>query len=102
MFETINKKIKEILEIDTLPQEEQKSAADVLMGAVYQEVMLHVLDEMEEEDKKVFEQLIESTPSPEVLLTFLSEKVPNFLEIVSEEAENIKSEKETILSESKK
>lgn len=99
MFNTINKNIIEILGINTLPVEQQKEAMERLGAIVYQEVMLRVLDIMSEEDKDVFEKLIEKNPDPEAMFIFLAEKVPNIDQIVNEEAQNLREESAEILSD---
>jgi hypothetical protein len=99
MFNTVNNNIIKILGIDLLPVEQQKEAMEKLGGIVYQEVMLRVLDIMSEEDKDAFEKIIESTPDPEVMFTFLAQKVPNIDTIVSEEAEKLRAESAEIMSD---
>jgi hypothetical protein len=99
MFNQINKNIVLILGINTLPIEKQKEAMERLGSIVYQEVMLRVLDILTEEDKDEFEKLIEKNPNPENLFDFLSNKLPNFEEIVKEEAEKLRDESAEIISE---
>jgi len=99
MFNTINKNVVEILGINTLPVEQQKEAMERLGAIVYQEVMLRVLDIMSEEDKDLFEKLIEKNPDPEAMFTFLAEKVPNIDQIVNEEAQSLREESAEILSD---
>jgi hypothetical protein len=99
MFNQINKNIVLILGINTLPVEKQKEAMERLGAIVYQEVMLRVLDILTEEDKDEFEKLIEKDPNPEKLFEYLFDKLPNFEEIVKEEAEKLREESAEIISE---
>jgi len=99
MFNDINKNIVVTLGINTLPAEKQKEAMERLGSIVYQEVMLRVLDILNDEDKDVFEKMVEKDPNPEILFEFLSNKIPNFSEIVKEEAENLREESAEIMSE---
>ena len=99
MFNQINKNIVLILGINALPVEKQKEAMERLGVIVYQEVMLRVLDILTEEDKDEFEKLIEKDPNPETLFGFLSEKLPDFEEIVREEAEKLREESAEIIGE---
>ena len=99
MFNKINKNIVLTLGINNLPVEQQKEAMERLGAIVYQEVMLRVLDILTDEDKDEFEKLIEKNPEPESLFEFLSEKLPNFEEIVKEEAERIRGESAEIMSD---
>ncbi len=99
MFNQANNNIIEILGIDKLPAEKQKEAMERLGGIVYQEVMLRALDAMTEEDKDAFEKMIETNPDPEAMFTYLATKVPNLNEIVSEEAESLRTEATEILGD---
>jgi hypothetical protein len=45
-----------------------------------------------------FEKLIKVSPDPEIMFTFLSEKIPNLEEIVSEEAKKLRDESDEIMS----
>lgn len=99
MFNEINKNIIVTLGINKLPVEKQKEAMERLGSIVYQEVMLRVLDILNEEDKDMFEKMVEKDPNPEILFEFLSSKITNFAEIVKEEAENLKEEGAEIMKE---
>ena len=99
MFNDINKNIVLTLGINTLPVEQQKEAMERLGSIVYQEVMLRVLDILTEEDKDLFEKLIEKDPNPETMFGFLSDKIPNLDEIVKEEAEKLREESKDIMNE---
>jgi hypothetical protein len=92
MFNKINKKIIGILEIDELPIDQQKRAMEELGPIVYQEIMVRVLDKMNEEDRKGFEELIAKDPDPETMFAYLSEKVPDVEQIAEEEAEKLQKE----------
>lgn len=99
MFQEINNNIIKTLGIDSLPPEQQKEAVERLGAIVYQEVMLRVLDLMSEEDKDTFEKLIEVSPDPEIMFTFLGEKIPNLEEIINEEATKLREEGAEILGD---
>jgi len=99
MFQQINNNIIVTLGINTLPIEQQKEAMEKLGAIVYQEVMLRVLDILSEEEKNQFEKIIEVDPDPEIMFTFLGEKVPNLDQIVNEKAQKLRDEASDILSE---
>lgn len=99
MFNEINKNIVVILGINKLPIEKQKEAMERLGSIVYQEVMIRVLNIMSEEDKDIFEKMVEKDPNPEILFEFLAKKIPNLDEIVKEEAESLREESAEIMSE---
>ena len=99
MFNEINKNIVLTLGINSLPVEQQKEAMEKLGVIVYQEVMLRVLEILKDEEKDEFEKLAEKDPNPEKLFEFLSEKIPNFGEIVKEEAEKLREEAKEIIGD---
>lgn len=99
MFQQINNNIIKTLGIDSLPEEKQREAVERLGSIVYQEVMLRVLDIMSEEDKDKFEKLIEISPDPEIMFTFIGEKVPNLEDIINEEAQKLRDEATEILGD---
>ena len=99
MQNKINDNIIKTLGIDTLPEDKQKEALEKLGELVYQEVMLRVLDVLSEEEKDEFEKLIEKTPDPELMFSFLALKVPNFEEIVNEETQKLKNETAEIMGD---
>jgi len=99
MFNEINKNIIVTLGINKLPVEKQKEAMERLGSIVYQEVILRVLDILNEEDKDMFEKMVEKNPNPEILFEFLSNKIINFAEIVKEEAEKLREESAEIMKE---
>lgn len=99
MFNEINKNIIVTLGINKLPVEKQKEAMERLGSIVYQEVILRVLDILNEEDKDMFEKMVEKDPNPEILFEFLSNKIINFAEIVKEEAEKLREESAEIMKE---
>lgn len=99
MYKNINENIIKTLGIDSLPIEKQKEAMERLGAIVYQEVMLRVLDILSEEDKDEFEKVIEKSPDPEIMFSFLTDKIPNLEEIVNEEAEKLRKESAEIIGD---
>lgn len=99
MYKQTNENIIKILGIDSLPLDKQKEAMERLGAIVYQEAMLRVLEILSEEDKNEFEKVIAQNPDPENLFSFLSEKVPNLDEIITEEAEKLRGESAEIIGE---
>lgn len=99
MYKQANENIIKILGIDSLSLDKQKEAMEKLGAIVYQETMLRVLEILSEEDKNEFEKVIAQNPDPENLFSFLSEKVPNLDEIISEEAEKLRAESAEIIDE---
>lgn len=99
MFEKINKKIKEILGIEKLTQVEQDNMMMKLGDLVYERVLIRCYKLMSEEDEIAFEKLVENNSTPEELLVFLKEKIPNIEDIITEEAEKVAKDKADILKD---
>lgn len=99
MQNKINENIIKTLGIDSLPVEKQKEAMERLGAIVYQEVMLRVLEILSEEDKDEFEKLIEKNPDPEIMFSFLGDRISNLEEIVNEEAEKLRKESAEIIGD---
>ena len=74
------------LGIGSLPEEEQEAALERAGALVYQAVVTRALEEMDEATVDEFEKILEGTPSPELLLAFFQEKIPNFEVMIAEEA----------------
>jgi len=99
MLNKIQNNIIETLGINKLPIEDQKEAMEKLGGIVYEETILKALEIMEEKDQEEFAKLVEKNPDPEIILTFLNEKIPNLEEIIKEEAEKLRNESSEIMSQ---
>jgi hypothetical protein len=99
MHNKIKNNIITTLGINNLPVEQQKEAMERLGGIVYQEVVLRALEKMDDEDKKELEEAIAKTPDPEIVISYLSDKVPDLEKMISEEAEKLREESAEIMSE---
>ncbi|MDE2030665.1 MAG: hypothetical protein KGI58_00160 [Patescibacteria group bacterium] len=98
MLDNIDNKIIEILGINKLSENERKEVVEKLGALIYQGVMLRALDIMDEEDRDTFEKLISENSDPEVIFTFVAEKIPDINEIISEETEKLKDYVTDIMS----
>ncbi len=74
------------LGIESLPPEEQEAVLERSGALVYQAVVTRALEEMEDPAVDEFEKLLEGEPTPETLLAFFQEKIPNFNDMIAEEA----------------
>ncbi len=54
-----------------------------------------------EKELTQYEKLVENSVEPDVLLDFFFEKIPSFLQIVAEEAENFRKESTEVLKQIK-
>ena len=95
----IDNTIIKTLGLDVLPAGEQQEALARMAAVVYQEVVVRALNVMNDSDKEKFDSILSTTNDPEILLAFLSEKLPNLNEIVEEEANKLKKETGDIMSQ---
>src|SRR3989338_6860803 len=95
------KNIIELFEIDKLPEEKQEEMINKIGTSIFQSVLVRVLPLLEEKDAEAYDKLLEESASPEDLLDFFFEKVPDFMQIVDEESENFRREAGEILAQIK-
>ncbi|MDQ3075738.1 MAG: hypothetical protein M3Q34_01270 [bacterium] len=97
----IRDNIIELFGIDKLPEEQQEETIAQIGKIIFQAVLVRVLPLLEDEEMAEYDKLLESSPSPDELLSFFFDKVPGFLEIIAEESRNFQSEAESILNKIK-
>lgn len=97
----IRKNIIELFNIEKLPEEKQEETIARIGNIIFQSVILRVLPLLKEDELTQYEKLIEEKATPESLLDFFFDKVPSFLQIISEETENFKKESTEILGQIK-
>jgi hypothetical protein len=97
----IKKNIIELFEINKLPEDKQEETISRIGKIIFQSVLVRVLPVLNEEELAQYEKLVETGVEPDVLLDFLFEKIPNFLEIVAQESENFRKESAEVLSQIK-
>jgi len=96
-MDTIKKTIIELFEIEKLPEDKQEETIARIGKIIFQAVLIRVLPLLEEKDLEEYNKLVESNPAPDILLDFFFDKVPSFLEIVTDEAENFRKEASEVL-----
>ena len=94
----LNKNIFETFGINEMPENEQEEAITNLGEVIFQSVLLRILPMLKEEELKQYQKLIDTNPEPDALLEFFFEKIPNFMQIVAEEAEKLRKEYAETLS----
>lgn len=94
----IKKNIVELFNIDKLPEDKQEEMVKQIGTLIFQSVLIRILPNLEEAELAEYERLIEGGASQEALLDFFFDKVPNFLEIVTEESENFRKDSEKVMS----
>lgn len=89
---TIKENLMDLFELDKMPPEKATEMVDRLGKLVFQAVLVRALPALSEEDLAEYEKIVDSKQEGDVLFKFLSEKVPNFDNIVAEESENLRAE----------
>lgn len=93
----IRKNIITLFEIDKLPEDKQEETISRIGKIIFQAVLIRVLPLLKENDLAQYEKLIENEVEPDQLYNFFFEKIPLFLQIVAEEAENFRKESAEVL-----
>lgn len=75
-----------LFNIKDLPEDKQEETINRIGSIIFQNVLMRTLPMLPEEDLAKYEELLEKNSSPEDLMDFFGEKVPNFLEIIKEES----------------
>jgi hypothetical protein len=91
-MQNIKKNLIDLFELEKLAPEKMLTIVEKLSRLVFQAVLVQVLPLLSEEDMTEYDRITESEEGGEKLFLFLKEKVPNFEEIVQEEAENLHDE----------
>ena len=89
---TIKQTIIDLFELDKMTPEKAVEMVDRLAKLVFQSVLVRVLPMLSEEDFTAYEKIIDSKEDGTMLFKFLREKIPNFEEIIREEAEALRKE----------
>ncbi len=90
--EEVRESIITMFNIDKLPEDRQEETIARIGEIIFQAVLIRILPLLEEEDLKEYERLIEMKVPPEELMDFFFEIIPDFLDIISEESENLRKE----------
>ncbi len=83
--EITKKIIVQALDIESLPQEDQAVALERAGILIYQSIITRAMEEMTDEAVDEFEKVVEGGPTPEAMLTYFHEKIPNFNKMIEEE-----------------
>ncbi len=85
--------IFEMLKIGELPSDKKKEILVKIEEVMYDRLLLRIIEKLEESDKQKFADLIsreEDKVNEEELLSFITEKVPDFLTFLEEEIASFK------------
>jgi hypothetical protein len=102
IYEELKKRIFEDLELTDFSEKEKDDILQIMGRIIFEMALIRILDEMDDETAKEFEQFLEKNQNPDDILKFLKEKVPTLEDILAEEAKTFKSEVFDVLKEVKK
>ena len=88
----IKKNLVDLFELDKLPPEKSAEMLGRLSKLIFQSVLIRTLPLLSEEDFTEYEKIVDANEGGDILLKFLGEKVPDFENIILEEAENLRME----------
>ncbi|MFA6586114.1 MAG: DUF5663 domain-containing protein [Candidatus Paceibacterota bacterium] len=97
----VRKNIITLFEIEKLPEDKQEETISRIGNIIFQSVLMRVLPVLKDEELKEYEKLVDNNVEPETLLDFFFEKIPSFLQIISEETENFRKESAGVLEKIK-
>ncbi|MCX6747555.1 MAG: DUF5663 domain-containing protein [Candidatus Nomurabacteria bacterium] len=99
--EESQKNIIEMFGIDKLPKEEQEKELAEIGDMLFEEILIKTIPLLKEKDLKEYEKLIDSGVEPDELMNFFFDTVPNFAQIINQEAETFRKESEFVLKQVK-
>jgi hypothetical protein len=88
----IKKNLVDLFELDKLPPEKSAEMLGRLSKLIFQSVLIRALPLLSEEDFAEYEKIVDANEGGDILLKFLGEKVPDFENIILEEAETLRME----------
>lgn len=92
MSDVITQNIIKLLGLDNLPEEKKKALLDQMSSVVQSRIARRVDELLSEEQKEHFNKMVEDGADENTLNTYLSEQVPKFDEIATEEIIKFKEE----------
>jgi len=101
VYEELKKRIFKDLELKGVSEKEKDEILQKIGKIIFEMTLIRILDEMDDETAKEFEQFLEKNQNPDDILKFLKEKVPDLEEILEDEARKFKSETFDVLKEAK-
>jgi hypothetical protein len=99
---SIKKDLFDLFELDKLPPEKAVEMLDRLANLVFQAVLVRSLPLLSEEDLTEYERIVAESEGGDVLFKFLTEKVPEFNKIITEEIGVLRREATSKIEESSK
>lgn len=97
MDNSLRDMLVKVYHLESLSQDKQDEMIGQIGSLVFQGVMIRVLPMMSESQQKAFEKLATDNASPEVVMSFLAKEIPNFEQIVTEEAQNFYNQSQSVM-----
>ena len=87
-----------IFSIDKLPEAEQAAMIDRIGATVLESVLMRIMPTFSEADVKEYEQVVNQGDA-DAIINFFFTKVPNFMELVIEEANKYHEQASDLMSQ---
>ena len=84
--------------LGSLSADKQDVILEQIGSLIFQAILIRVIPMLSDAKQTEFEELLSADATPDSLLSFLNKEVPNFTEIMGEEAANFKKENDAIMS----
>lgn len=81
-MDDIQKTIASTLGISDLPEQEQKEIIDSSTEILLKKIFMSTIEKLNEDDQKSYLEMLEREPKPEEVEKFLSEKIPDYENLV--------------------
>ena len=89
---TAKETIIDLFELDKLPPEKATEMVNRLGKLVFQAVLVRILPTLSESDLDEYEKIVDIEDGGAKIFSFLTEKVPDFDKIITEEAEILRKD----------
>lgn len=83
--------------LENVPEEQQNQMLEKIGSLIFQAILIRVIPMLSEEKQEELEKILATDATPDDLLIFLAKEIPDFKNIVGEEAENFKKESDAIM-----
>ncbi len=88
-MENLKQTLIKLFELEKMEPEKGKEFLERLARLVLEKVLMQELPMLSEADLEKYDEIVAKNKGPEILLNFLKEKVPNFENLLLEEAESL-------------
>lgn len=92
MQDPIKKTILDMLELHKLPESQQIKMLEGIGQVVYEAVFMRVMEALNEKQQAEFTAALDRAKTPDDVVSYLTEHVPNFDQLVQEEVEKFRED----------